>query len=62
VVCYFGRPTLEDLWQNLRAVTKKCRPAWDITTPELRAALQQGHKELFYPYGEPYGQSLGEPD
>jgi hypothetical protein len=26
-----------------------CRPDWDITTPELKAAWQQGRKELFYP-------------
>jgi hypothetical protein len=25
---------MEDLRQDLRAVTKKCRPDWDITTPE----------------------------
>jgi hypothetical protein len=39
---FFGRPTLEDLRQDLRAVTKKGRPDWDITTPELKAAWQQG--------------------
>jgi peroxiredoxin len=27
---------------------------WDITTPELKAAWQQGRKELFYPYGKTY--------
>ena len=59
---FFGRPTLEDLRQDLRAVTKKCRPDWDITTPELKAAWQQGRKELFYPYGKTYVQTLGEQD
>jgi hypothetical protein len=49
---FFGRPTIEDLRQDLRAVTRKCRPDWDITTPELKAAWQQGRKELFYPYGK----------
>jgi hypothetical protein len=34
---FFGRPTMEDLRQDLRAVIKKCRPDWDITTPELLA-------------------------
>ena len=53
---FFGRPTIEDLRQDLRAVTKKCRPDWDITTPELKAAWQQGKKELFYPYGKTYVQ------
>jgi peroxiredoxin len=29
---FFGRPTLEELRQDLRAVLKKCRPDWDITS------------------------------
>ena len=59
---FFGRPTMEDLRQDLRAVTKKCRPDWDITTPELKAAWQQGRKDLFFPYGKTYVQTLGEQD
>jgi len=59
---FFGRPTLEDLRQDLRAVSRKCRPDWDITTPELKAAWQEGRKELFYPYGRTYVQTLGEQD
>ncbi len=47
---------------DLRAVTKKCRADWDITTPELKAAWQQGRMELFYPYGKTYVQTLGEQD
>ncbi len=42
----------------MRAVTKKCRPDWDITTPELKAAWKEGRKELFYPYGKTYTQTL----
>jgi hypothetical protein len=38
---------MEDLRQDLRAVTKKCRPDWDITTPELKKAWEEGRKELF---------------
>lgn len=49
---YFSRPTLEELRQDLRAVLRKCRPDWDITTPELRRAWEEGRKELFYPYGK----------
>ena len=42
---FFGRPTVEDLRQDLRAVTRKCRPGlWDITTPELRAAWKEGRQ------------------
>jgi hypothetical protein len=59
---FFGRPTLEELRQDLRAVTQKCRPDWDITTTELKAAWQQGRKDLFYPYGKTYLQTLGAQD
>ncbi|MDW6024268.1 redoxin domain-containing protein [Mesorhizobium sp. BAC0120] len=55
---FFGRPTVEELRQDLRAVTMKCRPDWDITTPELRAAWQAGRKALFYPYGKTLAQTL----
>src|SRR5262245_34249618 len=34
---FFGRPTLEELRQDLRTVLQKCRRDWDITTPELKA-------------------------
>ena len=59
---FFGRPTTEDLRQDLRAVTRKCRPDWDITTPEFKAAWEQGHKERFYPYGKTYAETIGEQD
>src|SRR5580704_4635812 len=59
---FFGRPTLEDLRQDLRTVTRKCRPDWDIATPEMRAAWKQGRKDLFYPYGKTYVQTIGEQD
>ena len=57
---FFGRPTVEDLRQDLRAVTRKCRPDWDIAAPEMKAAWQQGRKELFYPYGKNYAQTISE--
>jgi peroxiredoxin len=57
---FFKRPTIEELRQDLRAVTKKCRPDWDITTPEMKAAWEQGRKDLFHPYGKTYIQTLAE--
>ena len=59
---YFGRPTSEELRHDLRAITMKCRPDWDIETPEMKAAWEQGRKELFYPYGKTYRQIFGEQD
>ena len=59
---FFGRPTVDELRQDLRAVSKKCRPDWDITSPGLRAAWAEGRKQQFYPYGKTYVQTLGEQD
>jgi len=57
---YFGRPTVEELRQDLRAVSIKCRPDWDITSPEMKLAWQRGEKDRFYPYGKSYTKVFGE--
>jgi peroxiredoxin len=57
---FFGRPTTEELRQDLRAVLVKCRPDWDITMPEARAAWAQGRKERFYPYGKTFVKTLSD--
>jgi peroxiredoxin len=59
---FFGRPTVEELRQDLRAVLNKCRPDWDINTPELKTAWAEGRKELFYPYGKTLAETLAEQD
>ena len=57
---YFGRPTVEDLRQDLRVVTKRCRPDWDLSDPEQRAAWERGEKDRFYPYGKSYAKVFEE--
>jgi peroxiredoxin len=57
---FFGRPTNEELRQDLRTVLKKCRGDWDISAPELKAAWQRGEKNRFYPYGKTYAQVFSE--
>ena len=59
---FFARPTVEELRQDLRAVLMKCRPDWDITKPEFKAAWTEGRKEMFYPYGKTFLQTLREED
>jgi peroxiredoxin len=59
---FFGRPTVEELRQDLRVVLKKCRPDWDINTTELKAAWAAGRKELFHHYGKTFVQTLAEQD
>ena len=59
---FFGRPTNEELRQDLRAVLKNCRPDWDITSPEMKAAWERGEKDRFYPYGKSYADVFAEQD
>ena len=59
---FFGRPTAEELRMDLRAVLIKCRPDWDITRPEMRAAWEAGDKKRFYPYSKSYAQVFKEQD
>lgn len=59
---FFGRPTVEELRQDLRAVLRKCRPDWDITAPELKTAWERGDKTRFYPYGKKFVEALSAGD
>ncbi len=59
---FFGRPTIEELRRDLRAVLQKCRPDWDITKPELKAEWERGEKKRFFPYGKSYAQLFAEQD
>src|SRR6201981_1751642 len=59
---FFGRPTVEELRLDLRAVLKRCRPDWDIDSAEQRAAWAKGEKTSFYPYGKTQAQVLSEQD
>ena len=59
---FFARPTLDELRHDLHAVLMKCRPDWDISKPEFKAAWAEGRKEIFYPYGKTFVQTLREED
>src|SRR5918996_539784 len=39
---FWGRPSVDDLRRDLRAVTREVRPDWDLATPELREAWDAG--------------------
>jgi hypothetical protein len=39
---FFGRPTVEELRLDLRAVLERCRPDWDISSAEQRPAWANG--------------------
>ena len=57
---FFGRPTVEELRLDLRAVLQRCRPDWDIGGAALRAAWAKGDKADFFPYGRTQAQVLAE--
>ena len=57
---FFGRPTVEELRLDLRAVLQRCRPDWDIGTAEQRAAWERGEKAGFHPYGKTQARVLAE--
>jgi peroxiredoxin len=39
---FWGRPSVEDLRQDLREVTREIRPDWDLSAPGLREAWDAG--------------------
>ena len=47
---YWGRPSVAELREDLKEVTRKIRPDWNIEKPELVKAWNSNKKELFYPY------------
>jgi peroxiredoxin len=59
---FFGRPTVEELRLDLRAVLQRCRPDWDISSADQRAAWKKGDTSKFFPYGRSFADTLAEGD
>ena len=45
---FWGRPSVVDLWHDLRAVTREIRPDWDLGAPGLRDAWDAGDLSAFH--------------
>ena len=45
---FWGRPSVDELRQDLRAVTAEIRPDWDLSTPGLREAWDAGDFSHFH--------------
>jgi peroxiredoxin len=49
---YWGRPTPEEIRQDLRKVSKEIRPDWDLSVPGMKEKWEHDQKEYFYPYSK----------
>jgi hypothetical protein len=45
---FWGRPSVVDLWHDLREVSREIRPDWDLSTPGLREAWDTGDLTPFH--------------
>jgi hypothetical protein len=45
---FWGRPSVVDLWHDLRAITSQIRPDWDLSAPGLREAWNAGDLSRFH--------------
>jgi peroxiredoxin len=45
---FWGRPSVADLWHDLREVTAQVRADWDLATPGLREAWDAGDLSAFH--------------
>ena len=52
---FWGRPSVIDLWHDLRVVTSEIRPDWDLSTPGLRDAWNAGDLSRFHGWNRKAG-------
>jgi len=45
---FWGRPSVDDIWRDLRAVSREIRPDWDLSKPGLREAWDRGERAPFH--------------
>jgi len=45
---FWGRPSIYDLWRDLRAASAEIRPDWDLGKPGLRARWEAGDHAPFH--------------
>ena len=53
---FWGRPSVDDLWRDLRAATSEIRPDWDLEHPGLREALGRGRLVALPRVGQATGE------
>ena len=54
---FWGRPSVDDLWRDLRTATSEIRPDWDLSAPGLREAWDAGDHSPFHGWDRRSGES-----
>jgi peroxiredoxin len=49
---FWGRPSFDELWRDLRAASAEVRPDWDLATPGLRERWDAGERSMFHGFDE----------
>jgi peroxiredoxin len=55
---FWGRPSVDDLWRDLRAATAEIRPDWDLSAPGLRERWDAGDWSPFHGWDKRSPESL----
>jgi len=55
---FWGRPSVDDLWRDLRAATGEIRPDWDLSAPGLRERWDAGDWSPFHGWDRRSPESL----
>jgi hypothetical protein len=45
---FWGRPSIADLWHDLRCVSSEIRPDWDLSAPGLGDTWNAGDRSAFH--------------
>ena len=53
---FWGRPSIDDLWHDLRAASAEIRPDWDLDKPGLRESWDAGDYSPFHGWDRRMGQ------
>jgi hypothetical protein len=56
---FWGRPSVDDLWLDLRAASREVRPDWDLSKPGLREAWEAGDRSLFHGFSKGISEQAG---
>ncbi|MEX2547182.1 MAG: hypothetical protein WD830_05265 [Chloroflexota bacterium] len=59
---YWGRPSTEGLRQDLREITRRILPDWDLSAPGLREKWDAGERDALFPYGRSLRDVFAEQD